>query len=104
MSLTDLSVPCAPVNSLPGDAGRPALDTVVQAMGGLMDLTRVDGVPTKPGISASDMLGGQMSPLATLAALECQSAGNLDPKCGSMFHAEHSGIGPVRPDRRRSVS
>ena len=50
--------------------GRPALDTVIQGMSGAMDATRVDGVPTKAGISISDQLGGQFGLLAILAALE----------------------------------
>lgn len=50
--------------------GRPAFDTVVQAMSGFMDLTRVDGAPTKAGISAADIVGGEFGLLAILAALE----------------------------------
>jgi crotonobetainyl-CoA:carnitine CoA-transferase CaiB-like acyl-CoA transferase len=49
---------------------RPALDTVIQAASGLMDITRPDGVPTKAGISSSDNLGGQFGFLALAAALE----------------------------------
>lgn len=49
---------------------RPALDTVVQAMSGLMSATMVDGVPTKAGISVSDQLGGLFGLLGVLAALE----------------------------------
>jgi crotonobetainyl-CoA:carnitine CoA-transferase CaiB-like acyl-CoA transferase len=50
--------------------GRPALDTVIQGMSGAMDATRVEGVPTKAGISISDQLGGQIGLLSILAALE----------------------------------
>lgn len=50
--------------------GRPAFDTVVQAMSGFMDLTRVGGTPTKAGISAADIVGGEFALLAILAALE----------------------------------
>jgi crotonobetainyl-CoA:carnitine CoA-transferase CaiB-like acyl-CoA transferase len=50
--------------------GRPALDTVIQGMSGAMDATRVEGVPTKAGISISDQLGGQFGLLSILAALE----------------------------------
>jgi crotonobetainyl-CoA:carnitine CoA-transferase CaiB-like acyl-CoA transferase len=50
--------------------GRPAFDTVVQAMSGFMDLTRADGVPTKAGISAADIVGGAFGLLSILAALE----------------------------------
>ena len=51
---------------------RPAFDTVVQAMSGFMDLTRANGAPTKAGISAADIVGGEYSLLAILAALECR--------------------------------
>jgi len=58
--------------------GRPAFDTVVQAMSGIMDLTRAEGVPTKAGISAADIMGGEFGLLAILTALEmrdCQGSG-----------------------------
>lgn len=64
---------CCSINGFGNDSaypGRPALDTVIQAMSGLMSLTRSSGEPTKAGISASDMLGGEFGLLATLAALE----------------------------------
>ncbi|TCT04367.1 CaiB/BaiF CoA-transferase family protein [Aquabacter spiritensis] len=54
--------------------GRPAFDTVIQAMSGLMDVVRADGVPMKTGISTSDLLGAQISLLAMLAALEHRDA------------------------------
>lgn len=50
--------------------GRPAFDSVIQAMSGIMDLVRADGVPIKIGISAADLLGAEMALLAVLAALE----------------------------------
>jgi crotonobetainyl-CoA:carnitine CoA-transferase CaiB-like acyl-CoA transferase len=50
--------------------GRPALDTVIQAMSGAMSVTLVDGVPTKTGISISDQFGGQFGLVGILAALE----------------------------------
>jgi crotonobetainyl-CoA:carnitine CoA-transferase CaiB-like acyl-CoA transferase len=50
--------------------GRPALDTVVQAMSGAMSTTTIDGVPTKSGLSLADQLGGQFGLLGVLAALE----------------------------------
>jgi crotonobetainyl-CoA:carnitine CoA-transferase CaiB-like acyl-CoA transferase len=53
--------------------GRPALDTVIQAMSGVMSSTVVDGVPTKAGISVADQLGGQFALLAILAALELRA-------------------------------
>ena len=49
---------------------RMALDTVIQAMSGLMALTRSNGTPMKTGISISDNLGGQFGLVAILAALE----------------------------------
>ncbi len=64
--------------------GRPALDTVIQAMSGLMSLTRSSGEPTKAGISASDMLGGEFGLLATLAALEYRD------RTGSAVHFDLS--------------
>ncbi len=51
-------------------ADRPAMDTTIQGMAGIMDLTRGEGVPYKTGISISDLLGGQFALLAILAALE----------------------------------
>ncbi len=49
--------------------GRPAFDTVVQAMCGFMDLTRANGTPMKSGISAADIMGGELALLAIVAAL-----------------------------------
>ena len=49
--------------------GRPAFDTIAQAMSGMMDLTRTGGVPTKAGISAADILGGQVALFAILCSL-----------------------------------
>ena len=49
--------------------GRPAVDTVVQAMSGMMDTTRSDGTPIKTGISAADIAGGQTGLLLIIAAL-----------------------------------
>ncbi|MBC5762932.1 CaiB/BaiF CoA-transferase family protein [Ramlibacter albus] len=49
--------------------GRPAVDTVVQAMCGIMDATRCGGVPVKTGISIADIAGGQTGLVAILAAL-----------------------------------
>lgn len=51
---------CA-VSGFGGDTvypGRPAYDTVVQAMSGFMDLTRAGDVPVKSGISSADLMGG----------------------------------------------
>lgn len=49
--------------------GRAAVDTVVQAMSGMMDATRSDGTPVKTGISAADITGGLTGLLLILAAL-----------------------------------
>lgn len=48
---------------------RPAFDTVAQAMSGFMDLTRRSGVPMKAGISAADILAGQVALFAILCSL-----------------------------------
>jgi len=50
--------------------GRPALDTVIQAMAGALSVTVVDGEALKSGLSLADQLGGQFGLLATLAALD----------------------------------
>ena len=55
--------------------GRPALDSVIQAVSGLMAATPQDGMPTKAGISIADQLGGQVGLLAVLAALLERDAG-----------------------------
>jgi crotonobetainyl-CoA:carnitine CoA-transferase CaiB-like acyl-CoA transferase len=54
--------------------GRPAFDTVVQAMSGLMDLTRVEGVPQKTGISVADIVGGLFGLAAIMSALATRDA------------------------------
>ena len=53
-------------------SGRPAYDTVIQAMSGFMDLTRAGDVPVKSGISSADLLGAEMALVAILAALEAR--------------------------------
>jgi crotonobetainyl-CoA:carnitine CoA-transferase CaiB-like acyl-CoA transferase len=56
---------------------RPAFDTVIQAMSGLMDLTRDgDGSPVKAGASAADILGGQAALFAIVAELVGPSEGS----------------------------
>lgn len=50
-------------------AGRPAFDTVVQGMSGLMDLVRSKGIPLKTGMSSADVMGAAMSVVAILGAL-----------------------------------
>lgn len=64
--------------------GRPALDTVVQAMSGIMSLTEVGGVPMKAGISVSDNLGGQFSLLSLAAGIE------LRERTGTVAHFDLS--------------
>lgn len=54
--------------------GRPAFDTVIQAMSGLMDVVRCGGIPMKTGISTADLSGAQFSLVAILAALEHRDA------------------------------
>ncbi len=51
-------------------AGLGAMDTTIQGLAGIMDLTRVGGVPYKTGISIADLHAGQFALFATLAALE----------------------------------
>jgi crotonobetainyl-CoA:carnitine CoA-transferase CaiB-like acyl-CoA transferase len=51
-------------------AARPAFDTVVQGMSGLMDLVRHDGVPYKTGTSTADVMGASVAVVAVLAALQ----------------------------------
>jgi crotonobetainyl-CoA:carnitine CoA-transferase CaiB-like acyl-CoA transferase len=50
--------------------GRAALDTVLQAMTGMMSVTTWQDVPTKAGISAVDLVAGQVGLVAVLAGLE----------------------------------
>jgi crotonobetainyl-CoA:carnitine CoA-transferase CaiB-like acyl-CoA transferase len=48
---------------------RPAFDTVIQAMSGVMDANALDGMPLKAGISVGDVMGGKAGLFALLAAL-----------------------------------
>jgi crotonobetainyl-CoA:carnitine CoA-transferase CaiB-like acyl-CoA transferase len=50
--------------------GRPAFDTVIQAMSGIMDLIRSNDMPLKSGPSSADIMGGEVAVVAILAALE----------------------------------
>lgn len=49
--------------------GRPAFDTVVQAMSGIMDANAVNGMPLKAGVSVCDVMGGEVALFAIMAAL-----------------------------------
>lgn len=59
---------------------RPAFDTVVQAMCGLMDATRANEIPLKAGISIADICGGQLGLLAVLAGLEQRDRAGRAPR------------------------
>jgi crotonobetainyl-CoA:carnitine CoA-transferase CaiB-like acyl-CoA transferase len=52
--------------------GRAAFDTVIQAMSGIMDLTRAGEMPVKTGISCADIIGAQIAVAAVLGALEAR--------------------------------
>ncbi|MEX1255302.1 MAG: CaiB/BaiF CoA-transferase family protein, partial [Dehalococcoidia bacterium] len=52
------------------DRLRPALDIVVQGMGGVMSITgHPGGPPTRPGLSLGDIAGGLFTAIGVLAAL-----------------------------------
>lgn len=51
---------------------RPAFDTVIQAMSGMMDANSFEGTPLKAGISAGDFLGGQIGLFALLSAFRAR--------------------------------
>lgn len=55
--------------------GRPAFDTVIQAMSGLMDQVRCGDIPVKTSISVADVMGAGMASIAVLAALEWRDRG-----------------------------
>ena len=51
-------------------SSRAAMDTTIQGMSGIMDLTRAaNGMPYKTGISIADLAGGQFGLVAALAGL-----------------------------------
>ena len=55
-------------------SGRPAYDTVVQGMSGLMSITgSADGEPTKPGTSIADLSAGLYGAIAILSAVHERS-------------------------------
>lgn len=52
-------------------ASKPALDIIIQAMGGVMSITgEPEGPPVRPGVSYGDIVGGLFLCIAILAALE----------------------------------
>jgi crotonobetainyl-CoA:carnitine CoA-transferase CaiB-like acyl-CoA transferase len=57
-------------------AARPGYDFIVQAMGGIMDLTgEPDGKPQKTGVAYADLFTGMYATTAILAALRGRDAG-----------------------------
>ena len=56
-------------------ANRPAFDTVVQAMSGMMDANAADGTPLKASVSVCDFMGGEVALFAIAAALYGRAAG-----------------------------
>jgi len=53
------------------DKDRPALDVVVQGMGGVMSITgHPGGPPTRPGLSLGDIAAGMFTAIGVLAALQ----------------------------------
>jgi len=59
------------------DAQRPALDIIVQGMGGIISVTgHPGGPPTRPGLSLGDIAAGLFTAVGVLAALhECARSG-----------------------------
>jgi len=57
--------------------GRGAFDTVVQAMSGIMDQTRVGDIPMKLGISAGDITGGLFAFFSILVMLRERARSGL---------------------------
>ncbi len=53
------------------DRERPALDVIVQGMGGIMSITgEPDGPPIRPGVSQGDVTAGLFTAIGILAALQ----------------------------------
>ncbi|HUS81748.1 MAG TPA: CaiB/BaiF CoA-transferase family protein [Dehalococcoidia bacterium] len=64
------------------DRFRPALDVVVQGMGGIMSITgEPDGPPVRPGASLGDITGGLFTAVGVLAALQERERSG----CGQMI-------------------
>lgn len=89
--------------------GRPAFDTVVQAMSGVMDLNRAGDVPQKVGISLADILGGTFGLIATLAALlvrDRTGSGayiDISMQDAAAWLTQWTGRGGYRADRYRMI-
>ncbi|MGH6989808.1 MAG: CaiB/BaiF CoA transferase family protein [Stellaceae bacterium] len=67
---------CSCKGFLPGPyAHRPALDEVVQMMGGLAYMTGLPGRPLRAGSSVNDIMGGTFGAIGILAALHQSRAG-----------------------------
>jgi crotonobetainyl-CoA:carnitine CoA-transferase CaiB-like acyl-CoA transferase len=66
---------CALKGFMPGPyERRPALDEVVQRMGGRADMTGPSGRPLRAGASVTDILGGSFGAIGILAALQQRQA------------------------------
>lgn len=69
-ALNDQLIYCALKGFLPGPySARPALDEIVQMMGGLAYMTGPSGRPLRAGSSIVDITGGMFGAIAILAAL-----------------------------------
>ena len=70
------STPRSPASARTGRyAARPGYDFIIQAMGGIMDLTgEPDGEPQKPGVAYADLFTGLYGTVAVLAALALRDA------------------------------
>ena len=75
---------CSLKGFLPGPyEHRPALDEVVQMMGGLAYMTGPPGRPLRAGSSVNDIMGGMFAVIAILAALRERDATGQGQKVGS---------------------
>jgi crotonobetainyl-CoA:carnitine CoA-transferase CaiB-like acyl-CoA transferase len=58
-------------DEVPGGAGRPGYDIIVQALSGLMSVTgEPDGEPVKAGVALLDVIAGLQAAIGILAALQ----------------------------------
>ena len=77
--------------------GRPAFDTVVQAMSGMMDLTHYALAPQKVGISLADVLGGLFGLIGTIAALYARDTTGQGAQLDIAMHDAGAWITQWRP-------